>query len=89
MGATPDGNGYIRFWVRDNGLGFTAKQQNQMFIPLMDIDHTYVVKEGYGLKLSVVRLLIEKYGGQVGVESQVGKGSTFYFSLPVIGENES
>jgi DNA-binding response OmpR family regulator len=88
LGATPEGNEHIRFWVRDNGLGFTAKQQSHMFVPLIAIDQTDTLQEGYGLKLSIVRLLIEKCGGQVGVETQVGRGSTFYFTLPALGENE-
>ena len=38
--------------------------------------------QGYGLGLSIVRRIIEKLGGRVGVESEVGQGSTFYFTLP-------
>jgi len=89
LGATPEENDQIRFWVRDNGLGFTAKQQNHIFVPLVDIAQADdSLPEGYGLKLSIARLLIEKCGGKVGLESQVGRGSTFYFTLPAIGENQ-
>ncbi len=89
LGATPEENDQIRFWVRDNGLGLTAKQQNHIFVPILDIDQADdSIPEGYGLKLSIARLLIEKCGGKVGLESQVGRGSTFYFTLPAIGENE-
>ena len=56
-----------------------------VYTTLSDIGKTELIQEGYGLKLSIVRLLIEKCGGQVGVESQVGRGSLFYFTLPVIG----
>ncbi len=85
VGASSQGTDFIRFWVRDNGLGINAELQEQLFTPIKDIGKTEVTQEGYGLKLSIVRLLIEKCGGEVGVESQVGKGSLFYFTLPVIG----
>jgi len=82
LGQTSEGDTHIRFWVRDNGPGFTAEQQSHLFVPFLRISQARV-EEGYGLKLSIVRLLIEKSGGQVGVESQVGQGSTFYFTLPI------
>jgi len=44
------------------------------------LEQTYV--EGQGLGLSIVKQIVEKLGGQVGVESRVGKGSTFFFTLP-------
>ncbi len=84
LGANMQGN-YARFWVRDNGLGLSTEQQEQLFIPLIDLDKVEITQEGYGLKLSIVRLLVEKCGGEVGVESHVGRGSTFYFTLPIIG----
>jgi len=82
LGQTSEGDTHIRFWVRDNGPGFTAEQQSHLFVPFTRISQARV-EEGYGLKLSIVRLLIEKCGGQVGLESQVGQGSTFYFTLPI------
>jgi two-component system sensor histidine kinase/response regulator len=82
LGQTSEGDTHIRFWVRDNGPGFTAEQQSHLFVPFTRISQARI-EEGYGLKLSIVRLLIEKSGGQVGVESQVGQGSTFYFTLPI------
>ena len=39
--------------------------------------------QGHGLGLSIVKRIVEKLGGQVGVESEVGKGSLFYFTLPI------
>lgn len=43
--------------------------------------------EGHGLGLSIVRRIVEKLGGQVGVESELGQGSVFYFTLPSIEED--
>ncbi len=83
LGSTPKDNNMIQFWVRDNGIGLTIDQQDQLFSPLLDISNTKVMQEGYGLKLSIVRLLIEKCGGTVEVYSEVGRGSTFSFTLPM------
>jgi signal transduction histidine kinase len=70
----------IRFWVRDNGKGIPAESQPKLFSEFERLEQAYV--EGQGLGLSIVKQVVEKLGGQVGVESQVGKGSTFFFTLP-------
>jgi two-component system sensor histidine kinase/response regulator len=73
----------IRFWVRDNGAGLTEEAQAQLFVPFTKLDQIRV--EGHGLGLSIVRRIMEKLGGQAGVESKVGQGSVFFFSLPTAG----
>ena len=73
--------GFVRFWVRDNGNGLTTKQRKQLFTPFERLHN--VRAEGHGLGLSIVRRILEKLGGEVGVESTPGEGSTFYFTLPV------
>lgn len=70
----------VRFWVRDNGPGLTEEAQAQLFVPFTRLDQLRV--EGHGLGLSIVQRIAEKLGGQVGVESEVGRGSTFFFTLP-------
>ena len=85
LGATPVENDYISFWVRDNGPGFTSEQKNELFVPLSQVGQVKTIEKSYALKLSIVRLIIEKCGGQVGVETVTGRGSTFYFTLPAIG----
>jgi len=70
----------VRFWVRDNGPGLTPEEQEQLFAPFTRLDQVRI--EGHGLGLSIVRRIIDKLGGQIGVESQVGQGSTFSFTLP-------
>jgi signal transduction histidine kinase len=70
----------IRFWVRDNGLGLTASEQGRLFTPFTRLEQ--VRTKGHGLGLSIVRRIVEKLGGSVGVESQVGQGSLFFFTLP-------
>jgi signal transduction histidine kinase/DNA-binding response OmpR family regulator len=73
----------VHFWVRDNGPGLTKEAQAQLFVPFTKLDQIRV--EGHGLGLSIVRRIMEKLGGQAGVESQVGQGSIFFFSLPAAG----
>ncbi|MBN1814543.1 MAG: GAF domain-containing protein [Anaerolineae bacterium] len=73
-------DGTVRFWVRDNGEGLTEEEQENLFTEFTRLHQ--VRAEGYGLGLSIVRRIVEKLGGDVGVESEVGAGSVFYFTLP-------
>lgn len=70
----------FRFWVRDNGAGLTPEEQERLFTPFNRLDQ--VSAKGHGLGLSIVRRISEKLGGQVGVTSTPGAGSTFWFTLP-------
>ena len=72
--------GTVRFWIRDNGPGLTPEEQAHLFTPFTRLDQACA--RGHGLGLSIVRRIVEKLGGQVGVESEVGQGSTFSFTLP-------
>ena len=80
MGGTSQSDGMIRFWVRDNGPGLSSEEQHYLFTPFTRLH--YERGSGHGLGLSIVQRIAEKLGGQVGVESQVNSGSTFWFSLP-------
>ena len=80
LGASVVSNRMVRFWVRDNGQGLTAEAQQVLFTEFTRLEGIRV--EGHGLGLSIVRRIVEKLGGQVGLESQVGRGSLFYFTLP-------
>jgi PAS domain S-box-containing protein len=70
----------VRFWVRDNGPGLTPDEQERLFTPFTRLNQ--VSTKGHGLGLSIVRRIVEKLGGQVRVESEVGEGSVFSFTLP-------
>lgn len=86
LGATPQPDGMIRFWVHDNGPGIKPEEQDMLFIPFTQLDK--IRAEGHGLGLSIVRRIVEKLGGQVGVESNglPNQGSTFTFTLPPAGD---
>lgn len=89
LGATVQADSTVRFWVRDNGSGLSPEDQARLFTPFTRLDQVQV--RGHGLGLSIVRRIVEKLGGAVGVESQVGQGSTFFFTLPApaVGEPTS
>ncbi len=80
LGASVQPNNMIRFWARDNGPGLPTKAQAGLFTPFNRINRP--TNLGHGLGLSIVLNIVEKLGGQVGVESELGKGSLFYFTLP-------
>jgi signal transduction histidine kinase len=91
LGAQTQPDGMARFWVRDNGRGLTPEEQARLFKPFVRLDR--VRANGHGLGLSVVRHIVEKLGGQVGVSSAPGQGSEFSFTLrgcspqiPLVGE---
>jgi len=76
-----NGDTMVRFWVRDNGPGLTPDEQIRLFTPFTRLYQNRV--EGHGLGLSIVKQIVEKLGGIVGVESHLGQGSLFYFTLPI------
>lgn len=84
LGASDLQNGYVRFWVRDNGRGIAPDDQAQLFTPFTRLSQVRTI-EGHGLGLSIVQRIVERLGGEVSVDSVVGQGSTFGFTLPVAG----
>jgi two-component system phosphate regulon sensor histidine kinase PhoR len=76
----------LRFMVKDNGMGISPEDQAHIF------DRFYRVRrpeteniEGTGLGLAIVKKLIEAHKGQIGLESSLGEGTTFYVTLPIYG----
>ena len=80
LGGIEQADGTVRFWVRDNGPGIPPDVQARLFTPHTRLEATRAT--GHGLGLSIVRRIVEKLGGQVGVDSQPGQGSVFSFTLP-------
>jgi signal transduction histidine kinase len=82
LGASREGEDRVRFWVRDNGEGLDAAAQARLFTPFTQLSK--IKTKGHGLGLSIVRRIIDKLQGEVGVTSAPGEGSTFYFILPAV-----
>jgi PAS domain S-box-containing protein len=87
LGYDRDGDGQtgplIRFWVKDNGPGLTAEEQARLFTPFTRLEQ--IDTKGHGLGLSIVQRIVHRLGGHVGVDSEAGEGSRFWFSLPAPG----
>ena len=80
IGARPTGAGTTLFYTQDNGNGIAPEDQARLFTPFTRLDQ--VNTKGHGLGLSIVRRIVERMGGRVGVVSKPGQGSIFYFTLP-------
>ncbi|CAG0928955.1 two-component system, OmpR family, phosphate regulon sensor histidine kinase PhoR [Thermoflexales bacterium] len=79
IGSTVADNGYVKFWVKDNGVGVSPDRQAQLFKAGQRLEQ-YRAK-GHGLGLSIVQQIVRKLSGQVSLESTQGQGSVFGFSL--------
>ena len=80
IGSDAVDTNHVRFWVQDNGRGLTEDEISKLFTPFTRLEH--IETEGHGLGLSIVRQIVERLGGEVGVNSIPDQGSTFFFTLP-------
>jgi two-component system phosphate regulon sensor histidine kinase PhoR len=80
--ARQDGD-VVEFSVEDNGIGIPADDLPRIFERFYKADHART-EGGTGLGLAIARHLVEAHGGRIWVESAEGRGSTFYFTIPIV-----
>jgi len=71
-------------FVRDNGIGIAPEDQGRLFKPFERLGQ--IDRPGTGIGLTIVKKIIELYQGKIWVESEVGRGTIFFFSLPLYGQ---
>ena len=71
--------------VQDHGYGISEEDQKKLFTQFFRADDPNIRKsKGTGLGLSITKGIVEMHGGQIWVESEVGSGTTFYFTIPQV-----
>ncbi|MBS1952948.1 MAG: response regulator [Cyanobacteria bacterium SZAS-4] len=77
----------LKFFVKDNGPGIPPAQAHKLFARFQQLDQSDSrQKGGTGLGLAITKAIVEEHHGLIGVDSEVGKGSTFWFSLPAVSK---
>lgn len=76
--------GFAGLAVEDNGPGIPPEEREKIFQKFYQIEESFTGQvEGVGLGLTLVKQIVEAHGGRMGLETEIGRGSTFYFLLPV------
>ncbi|MCK9641093.1 MAG: PAS domain S-box protein [Prolixibacteraceae bacterium] len=74
---------YLEFYVKDSGIGIKKERQTAIFERFVQVDISDIkARQGAGLGLTITKSYVEMLGGKIWVESEIGVGSTFYFTIP-------
>jgi NtrC-family two-component system sensor histidine kinase KinB len=88
IGAQTSGGASVKFWVRDNGPGVSAADRDRIFDKFTRLRGKNS-PSGIGVGLAFCKLAVQGHGGQIWVESELGKGTTFWLTLPVAQRKET
>jgi PAS domain S-box-containing protein len=83
VGYNKPRDGFVRFYVEDTGMGIPSEKQKDVFTRFVKLN---AFKQGTGLGLAISQQIMKELGGQIGVKSVFGKGSTFWCTLPLLRE---
>jgi signal transduction histidine kinase len=76
----------VHVWVTDTGIGISEEDQKALFGKFFRTEAGKNMATGTGLGLNITKNLVELHGGTIWVESEVGKGTTFHYTVPVVVE---
>lgn len=90
VGQKSRGKIELEFLISDTGIGIPNERIPDLFVPFAQVDGTIARRfGGTGLGLAISKQLVELMGGNIGVRSNLGRGSTFYFSIPLLVEESA
>jgi signal transduction histidine kinase len=79
----PDSIRVVHLWVKDSGIGISEEDQKKIFSQYFRTMISREIAQGTGLGLNITKSLVEMQGGRIWFESELQKGTTFHFTVPV------